>query len=128
MAKFYMEDESIISTDEILYNSHRKEEDKPTPVDLEEFLKHMDAIVPIPMEKMKLPHGVKNYIRLSNTNPCDLLTHIQKGLNMKNLCILQLITGELHECIKFNPENEYESASNRNCEACLSKWIIDKKW
>lgn len=127
MAKFYMEDESIVSTDEIIERYSHKEK-KPDLIELEEFLKHMDDIVPVPMEKMKLPHGEKNYIRLSNINPCDLLTHIQKGLNMKNLCILQLITGELHECLKFNPECEYESASNRNCEECIQKWIIDKKW
>lgn len=127
MAKFYMEDDTIISTDQLIDQYH-KDELKPKLTDLEEYLKHMDDVVRIPKQELRLPHGDKNYIRLSNTNPCDLLTHIQKGLNTKNLCIIQLITGELHDCDLFNPDQEYSSASNRNCEACLSKWIIDKKW
>jgi hypothetical protein len=122
-----MEDETIISTDQLLDQYH-KDELKPKLTDLEEYLKHMDDVVRVPKQEFRIPHGDKNYVRLSNTNPCDLLTHIQKGLNTKNLCIIQLITGELHDCDLFNPKQEYSSANNRNCEACLSKWIIDKKW
>ena len=127
MAKFYMEDETIISTDQLIDQYH-KDELKPKLTDLEEYLKHMDDIVELPKQELRLPHGDKNYIRLSNTNTCDLLTHIQKGLNKRNMCIIQLITGKLHDCDLFNPKQEYSSAKNRNCEACLSKWIIDKKW
>lgn len=139
MAKFYMEDETVASTDEILDKHHVSVSTslsdiipKTTEIDDETYtmlINHLNKITEIPNQTFRIPHGNKNYVRLGNTNLGDLLHHIQKGLNTKNLCCLQLITGELHECLYFDPDDKYyECAENRNCDECISRWMNSDKW
>ena len=138
MAKFYVDDHTNMSTDEILNKHHdpfidpRDVVGPPSALPDEEFtqiINDLNKIRFVPDQKFREPHGVKNYARLGNVHIGDLFHHIQKGLNTKSLCLLQLITGELHECLYFNPDNKYyECAENRNCEECLSKWMNSDKW
>ena len=139
MAKFYMEDETVASTDEILDKHHVSVSTslsdiipKTTEIDDETYtmlINHLNKITEIPNQTFRIPHGNKNYVRLGNTNLGDLLHHIQKGLNTKNLCCLQLITGELHGCLYFDPDDKYyECAENRNCDECISRWMNSDKW
>ena len=97
--------------------------------EMTKMINDLNKIKDIPDQKFRIPHGVKNYARLGNVHIGDLFHHIQKGLNKKDLCLLQLITGELHKCIYFNPDDKYyECAENRNCEECLSRWMNSDKW
>ena len=139
MAKFYMEDETVASTDEILDKHHVSVStslsdfiQKTTEIDDETYtmlINHLNKITEIPNQTFRIPHGNKNYVRLGNINLGDLLHHIQKGLNTKNLCCLQLITGELHGCLYFDPDDKYyECAENRNCDECISRWMNSDKW
>ena len=54
------------------------------------------------IEKMKEPHGDKNFRRLNNINDYDLLVHIQQTLSIKNQCIIEIITGNGVRCINHN--------------------------
>lgn len=97
--------------------------------EMTKMINDLNKIKDIPDQKFRIPHGVKNYARLGNVHIGDLFHHIQKGLNKKDLCLLQLITGELQKCIYFNPDDKYyECAENRNCEECLSRWMNSDKW
>lgn len=97
--------------------------------EMTKMINDINKIKDIPDQKFRIPHGVKNYARLGNVHIGDLFYHIQKGLNKKDLCLLQLITGELHKCIYFNPDDKYyECTENRNCEECLSRWMNSDKW
>lgn len=97
--------------------------------DYMELANSINKIETIPDQSFRIPHGDKNFRRLTNTFLGDLLHHIQKGLNTKNLCCLQLITGEKHKCLYFDAESKYyEYPENRNCEECLSRWMNSDKW
>ena len=136
MAKFYVDDHTNVSTDEILDKHHMfNPRDVIGTIDelddeaQTKLINDLNAIRNVPDQKFREPHGVKNYARLGNTHIGDLFHHIQKGLNKKDLCLLQLITGELHKCIYFNPDAKYyEHAENRNCEECISRWMNSDKW
>jgi hypothetical protein len=137
MAKFYVDDHTNVSTDEILDKHHGLIDPgriigPPSSLPDEELTKminDINKIRDIPGQKFRVPHGVKNYARLGNVHVGDLFHHIQKGLNTKDLCLLQLITGELHGCLYFDPDDKYyECAENRNCEECISRWMNSDKW
>lgn len=53
---------------------------------------------------IKIPIGDRNYRRITNVCLSDLLKHIQYHMIPNNRCILKIITGEDHECIKTNDD------------------------
>lgn len=137
MAKFYVDDHTNVSTDEILDKHHGYIDPRNviTPLsslpdeEMTKIINDLNKITDIPDQSFRIPHGEKNYQRLTNTYLGDLLHHIQKGLNKKDICCLQLITGELHKCIYFDPDDKYyERAENRNCDECIGKWLNSHKW
>lgn len=102
MAKFYMEDGSIKSGDRI-FNEWRSKQIRDSfegsQEDEERSPVHMELLE---LKKLKQPNGDKNYRRLGNVNKYDLLVHIQQSLNIKNLCIIEIITGHPTKCLNHN--------------------------
>lgn len=119
MAKFYMEDGSIKSGDTI-YNEWLLKQIHTScdarAYDEERSPAHMELLE---IEKLKEPHGDKNYRRLGNVCKYDLLVHIQQSLNAKNLCIIDIITGHSMKCPNHN------ESIDRNVKAYASKEISD---
>ena len=100
MAKFYMEDGSIKSGDQIMHEMRMLKT---------ELNKHD---IPI----LKKPCGDKNYRRIGNICIYDFLVHLSDYLKIYNECIINIITGESHEC------------HNNGCHECIQKWLNDSKW
>lgn len=73
-------------------------------------------------DKLHIPHGDKNYIRINNINDADMLVHIQQHLVHSNRCIIDILTSSSsNECQKIN-----DNIRKKVHEYSISK--IDDDW
>lgn len=93
MAKFIMEDGSIMSGDRYM----DKLKYKSSVPDIHHVTYYQEDI-----EKLKKPVGANNRERISNICTYDLLVHIQQKMILANRCVLDIITNGCHNCVKHN--------------------------
>lgn len=120
MAKFYMEDGSTKNGDAIYDEwlfKQLKESCVKSYEEEERWPAHMELLE---ISKLKEPHGDKNYRRLGNVSKYDMLIHIQQTLNVKNLCIIDIITGHNMKC------PNHSKTIDMRVEAFASKEITEE--
>jgi hypothetical protein len=96
MAKFWMEDDSIMSDSKIM-----EAISKDIDITNTGEPRHVNYLLN-DIEKLHTPAGDRNSNRVLNISPYDLLTHIQQTMSQRNVCIIELLTSKHMRCIPMN--------------------------
>lgn len=104
MAKFWLEDDTITTTDKIL----------------DEYHKSKSHLYTRGVDDMYIKNNCDKYI--ISVSEYDLFTRIQRAINNGCTCVLDAITGKQNDCPKKNSVDNGEQ-QNYDCDKCILEWM-----